>query len=184
LRAGQAHEGRIDILRAGVAEDIAHGAAREHAALMQDDEIVAGGNLVEQMRRPQHADTLLGDELPDVGQDVRACLDIEPDGRLVEQQQARPMQQRTRNFQPAHLSAREVAHLACGAIGKSDPRQHLFGPAARVAPADAMQCCVIEQVLHQRQIKVERARLEYDAKQPQRLAGCMADVVAENADVA
>ena len=50
------------------------------------------------------------------------------------------------------------------------------------APADAVQGGVIEQVLRHREIEIERARLEHDAEQPQRLAGRAADVVAENAD--
>src|SRR5262249_14574668 len=41
---------------------------------------------------------------------------------------------------------------------------------------------VIEQILFQREIEIERARLEHDAEQPQRLARCAADVVSENAD--
>ena len=104
-------------------------------------------------------------------EDVGARLDVEPDGRLVEQKQPRPMQQRARDLEPAHLSAREVAHLAAGAIGKADARQHLVTPQARIAPADAVQRGVIEQVLHHREIEIERARLEHHAHQPQRFAG-------------
>ena len=91
------------------------------------------------MRRPQHADALFGDELADVVEDVGAGLDVEADGRLVEQQQARAMQQRARDFQPPHLAAREVAHLAAGAVGKADPRQHLVGCASRASRL-AMPC--------------------------------------------
>ena len=140
-----------------------------------------GDDLVEQMRRPQHADALLGDELPDMAEDIGARLDVEPDGRLVEQQQPRPMQQRARDLEPAHLPAREVAHLAAGAIGEPDPRQHLVAARARLAPADAVQRGVIEQVLHHREIEIERARLEHHAEQPQRFAGRAPDVVAEDA---
>jgi hypothetical protein len=41
---------------------------------------------------------------------------------------------------------------------------------------------VIEQVLHDREIEVERAGLEHHAQQTQRLAGRRTDVVAKNAD--
>ena len=47
---------------------------------------------------------------------------------------------------------------------------------------DAVQGGVIEQVLRHREIEIERARLEHDAEQPQRLARRAADVVAEDAD--
>ena len=68
---------------------------------------------------------------------VGARLDVEADGRLVEQQQPRPMQQRARDFQPPHLAAREVAHLVAGAVGKADAGQHL------VARANAHRACAM-----------------------------------------
>ena len=142
----------------------------KHPALMQDHEVVAGHDFVEQMGGPEHADALLGDQLPDVVEDVGARLDVEPDGRFVEQQQTWAMQQRARNFEPAHLSAREVAHLAAGAFGKADAREHLIAAQACFAPADAVQGGVIKQVLPNRQVEVERARLEHHAEQPQRFA--------------
>ena len=120
------------------AKDARHLAAREDLALMQDDEIVARHDLVEQMRRPQHADALFGDELPDMAEDIGARLDVEPDGRLIEQQQPRPVQQRARDLEPAHLPAREIAHLAAGALGEPDARQ-LFLALAR-APRRPMPC--------------------------------------------
>ena len=47
-----------------------------------------------------------------------------------------------------------------------------------------MQRGVIEQVLHDREIEIERARLEHHAEQPQRLAGRASDVVTEDGDAA
>ncbi len=122
------------------------------------------------------------DQPPDMAEDVGARLDVEADGRLVEQQQARAVQQRARDLDPPHLAAREIAHLVAGAIGKPDARQHLGGAHARLAPADAVQGGVIQQVLHHREIEVERARLEHDAEEPQRLARRARDVMAEDAD--
>src|ERR1700748_596750 len=98
-------------------------AMREDLALMQDDEIVARLDLVEQMRRPEHADALFGDELADMAEDIGARLDVEADGGLVEQQQPRPVQECARDLEPAHLPAREIAHLAPGAVGEPDARQ-------------------------------------------------------------
>ena len=104
-------------------------------------------------------------------EDVGAGLDVETDGRLVEQQQARPVQQRAGDLQPPHLAAGEVAHLAAGAVGEPDARQHFVAAQARLAPADAVQGGVIEQVLRHREVEIERTRLEHDAEQPQRFAG-------------
>ena len=41
LRAGQAHEGGVDVGRAGLGDDARHLAMREHPALVQHHEIVA-----------------------------------------------------------------------------------------------------------------------------------------------
>src|SRR5436190_2783236 len=111
-RCGQAHEGGIDLAGSGVGDDLSDLAMGKYPALMQDHEIVAGQDFVEQMSGPEHADALLGDQLSDVIEDVGARLNVEPDSRFVEQQQPWAMQQRARNFEPAHLSAREVADLA------------------------------------------------------------------------
>src|SRR6266481_5125093 len=155
---------------------------RENLALMQYHEVIAGDDLVEQMGGPQHADALFGDQLADMAENIGSRLDVEADRRLVKQQQARTVQQGARDFQPPHLAAREVAHLAAGAVGKADARQHFTGAQARLAPIDAVQGSMIQQILRDREIEVERARLEHHAQQPQRFAGLKADVVAEDTD--
>ena len=168
--AGQPHERRVDIAAAGVGDDPRDFALGQDPALMQDDEIIVRPDLVEQMRRPQHAYSLFGNELADVVEDIGARLDVEADGRLVEQQQARAVQQRSRNFQPSHLAAGEIAHLAAGAVGKAEARQHLAATFAGIAPGDAVQGGVIQQVLRHREVEIERAGLKHHAEQPQRFA--------------
>ena len=79
---------------------------------MQDDEIVAWRDLVEQMRRPEHADALLGDELADMAEDIGARLDVEPDGRLVEQQAAAADAAARGRF-PAGASVRPRGRAPC-----------------------------------------------------------------------
>src|SRR2546421_11750389 len=69
--------------RAG--SDLGGGAVIENLALMQDDDIVAGLDLVDQMRCPKHANALARDKAPDMLEDVRAGLDIEAGGPLVNQ---------------------------------------------------------------------------------------------------
>src|SRR5581483_12159514 len=76
------------------------------------------------------------------------------------------------------------ADLACRAVGQSNAREQFDTARGRVAPADAMQGCVVQQVLLQREVEIERARLEHYAQQPQRFSRLAADVVAEDADVA
>src|SRR3954447_25189767 len=145
--------------------------------------MVARKNLVQQMRSPQHANALPGYHPPHMTEDVGARLDIEADGRLIEQKQPGPMQQRARNLEPPHLAARKVAHFNVRAVGKSDARKQLARARPRVATADAVQCGVILKILRDRQIQVQRARLEYHAHASERLARVAADVVTEDADV-
>ncbi len=73
----------------GVSNDIPDWAMRKDPALMQDHEVIAGHDLVEQMRCPKYADALLRNQLADVVEDVGAGLDVEANGRLVKQQQPR-----------------------------------------------------------------------------------------------
>ena len=47
---------------------------------------------------------------------------------------------------------------------------------------DAVQCRMIEQVLRDGEIEVQRARLKHHAHAAQRLAGLALDIMAENAD--
>ena len=56
--------------------------------------------------------------------------------------------------------------------------------AARNARANAMQRCMVSEVLHHREIEIERARLEYDAEEPQCGAGLTLDIVAKDGDAA
>ena len=70
----------------GRGDDVRDFAMSQHASLMQHHEVIVGRDFVEQMRRPEHADALLGDQLAHVAQNVGPRLDVEADGRLVEQQ--------------------------------------------------------------------------------------------------
>ena len=115
-------------------------------------------------------------------EDVGARLDVEADGRLVEDQEPRLVQQRARDLDAPHLAAGEVAHLVVRAVGKRDPRQHLVGAGARRARPDAVQRGVIGEVLRDREIEIERARLEHDAELAQRRARLALHVMAEDAD--
>ena len=51
---------------------------------MQNDEVVARNNLVEQMGCPKNADALLGDEMTDMAKDIGTRLDVEANGCLIE----------------------------------------------------------------------------------------------------
>ena len=92
------------------------------------------------------------------------------------------MQQRPGDLDAPHLPARQIAHLVAGAVGERNLLQHLTGAPARLARPDPMQRRVIDEILLDREVEVERARLEHDADQPQRRARRGGNVVAEDAD--
>src|ERR1700761_100892 len=100
------HEGRIEVLRIRLSQYLCDFSTCKNTPLMQNNELVAGADFIEQMRRPQNPDALFGNKLAHVVQDVGTRFDVETDGCLVEQEQTRPMQQCTGNFQPTHLTTR------------------------------------------------------------------------------
>src|ERR1700757_3413767 len=93
------------------------------------------------------------------------------------------MPERPGNFDAPHLTAGQVAYLVIRAVRQRDPREHLIGARAAVVLADAVQSCVIGQVLDHGEIEVERTLLEHDADHAQSLARGMSDIAAENPDM-
>jgi len=85
MGAGQTHKSRVDVACAGVFQHPRDLSVCEDASLVQDDEVVAWNNFVEQMGRPKNTDALLGDEMTDMTKDIGTRLDVEPNGRLIEQ---------------------------------------------------------------------------------------------------
>jgi len=92
------------------------------------------------------------------------------------------VQQCASDLDAAHLPAREVAYLVVSAIGERDLREHISRAGTRLILADAVQRCMIGEVLRDRQIKVERARLEYDAEQTQRRTRLAPHIMTKDAD--
>ena len=92
------------------------------------------------------------------------------------------MQQRARDLDPAHLSARQPAHRLPGAVRQIDLLQCGKRTLPCLATADAVQCSVIQQVLHDRQVEIERARLEHHAQQTQCPARLARHTMTEHVD--
>ena len=93
---------------------------------MQHDHPIGIGDLVTQVRCPQNRDRALRAHVEHELEQIAAALRVEADGRLVHQQQVRPMQERARQFDAAAITAGELRGLVMGAIGKSEPRKLLF----------------------------------------------------------
>lgn len=63
-----------------------------------------------------------------------------------------------------------------------DLGKQCFDPRAGLSLPDAVQRCMVGEILIDAKIKIEGARLKDDAEAPQRLTRFAADVVAEDAD--
>ena len=100
------------------------------------------------------------------GEDAGARLDVQPDRRLVEQQQRRPVQQRAGDLDAPHLAARQAARLVVQAVAHLDLREQRVDAPPRLGRADAVQRGMVGEVLVDAEIEVERARLEHDAEPP------------------
>ena len=157
---------------------------REHPAFMQHDDIVAIRDFVDEMRGPEHRHGLRGDQPAHVAQNIGPRLDVEAHRRLVEHEQAWPVQQRARDLDPPHLAAGQIAYLVVRALRQGNAGQHVVGAPAAFMLADAVQRRMVGQILDDREIEVERARLEHDADQAQGFARCPFDIVPENPDTA
>src|SRR6187431_2512313 len=115
--------------------------------------------------------------------DVGPGFDVETDRGFVENEQARPVQQRACDFETSHLTPGQVAHLVFGPLGQRNAGQKVIGTLPAFMVADAVQRRMIGQVLNDGEIEVEGARLEYDADHAQGFARRGPDVIAKNADM-
>src|SRR3984957_2461242 len=157
------------------------GAVCEHAPLVQHDHMIIVADLVDQMGRPKDAYSFLGDEASYNLKNPGARLDVEPRGRLVEQQPARLVQGRPSDLDPPHLTAGKEAHLVADPVGETDARELHRPSLARFTPSDAMESAMIGQILRNAEIGVQRALLKHDAKSRKSGAAVTRDVAAENA---
>src|SRR5262249_2035463 len=108
--------------------------------------------------------------------------DIEPNRRLVEQQETRPVQQTAGDLDTTSLAATQLAYLVAALVGEPDPLD--FGRAALRGGSgrETRQRSVIEEVLLYREIEIEGRLLKHHADVPQALGGSLADVHAKDAD--
>ncbi len=167
---------------AGRRDDRVGAVVGEHAPLVQHDDLVVGTDLVDEMRGPQHADAILRHEAAGQRQNVGPRLDVEPRGRLVEQHEAGFVQERAGDLDPPRLAARELADAVFQPVGKPHPSDEGAGAGAGLARGHALQRALIQHVLLDAEVGVERAALEHDAEFGERRAALPRHVVPEDAD--
>jgi hypothetical protein len=127
---------------------------------VDDGDAVRVLSLVHVVRGQEDRDVVAPLQLFDVGPDVRACLRVEPDRRLVEEQHARRVQEAPGDLEPPHHPAGERHDLAVPPFGEADHRQDLVDPSRDEVPGDAVQLGVELQVDLGREVGVERRVLE------------------------
>src|SRR5262249_21184503 len=153
----RAHRGRSRL-----PEQLGGLTSRPYFTLMQYDHPCALTDLVDQVSCPECRDTLLAAEAAGVVEHELPAGDIEPDGRLVQQQQAPPVQQTAGDLDAAALTATELAYLVAALVGKPHPIDFGCKALRGRSVREAVKRSVIEQVLLDRQIEIEGRLLEHD----------------------
>ena len=143
--------------------------ARHDLPAIDHQQIVVGLHLVEQMRRPQHADIVGARQLMHVAHDGPPRRVVEPDGRLVEQKQLRAMQQTAGDLDPAPMAAIQRTHPLADALLHVEIGQRAQHALVGLFPLEPAQRREIAQVLLDREVEVERRLLEHDAERSERL---------------
>jgi hypothetical protein len=87
-----------------LSEQLGGSAVGEHLALVQHDDPRALPDFVDQMRGPKGGQAFVSTEPADMVEHELPAGDVEPDGRFVEQQKARLVQQSARDFDTAPLT--------------------------------------------------------------------------------
>ena len=122
------------------------------------------------------------DQSAHVAKDIGPGLDVEAHGRLVEHEQPRMMQQGAGDLDAPHLAAGQIAHLVVRAVRERNTGEHVSSARPALLRADTVQRRVVGQVLDDREIEVESARLEHHPDHAQRFTRGAFDVMAENPD--
>ena len=107
-----------------------------------------------------------------------AALDVEAGRRLVQEQDARLVDQRQREVEPALHAAGVAADLAVGCLGQPDPVDQLVAAALRLGLGDPVHPGLQAHVLAGGQERVERRLLEGDADRVADRGALLDDVVA------
>ena len=172
-----AHRGRPHL-----AEQLGGSAVGEHLALVQHDHPRALADFVDQMRGPKRGQAFVAAEPAHVVEHELPAGDVEPDRRLVEQQQARLVQQSARDLDTAPLAAAQLPRLVAALVDKPDALDLGGDPSGCVAARQAMQGAVVVEVLLDGEVEIEGRLLEHDPHLPQALQHPLANVHAEDAD--
>ena len=133
---------------------------------VHDRDAVAVLGLVHVVGGQEDRDLLALAELVDVVPDARAGLRVEPDGRLVEEQDARRVHQAAGDLEASLHAAGVGLHRVTAAVPELHHLEHLAQPVLEDVARDAVELGMETEVLLAAQVGVEGGLLEHQADVP------------------
>ena len=116
------------------------GALGDDVAVVDDPDAVGEHvGLLEVLGRQEDGDAVLAAPAADLLPERGAALDVEAGGRLVEEEDARAVDERERQVEPALHPARVAAHLAVGGFGQADALEQLVGARPALGPRQRLE---------------------------------------------
>src|SRR5580692_9251837 len=134
------------------------------------------------MRGPKGGQAFVSTEPADIVEHELPAGDVEPDGRLVEQQKARLVQQSARDFDTAPLTTAQLPRLVAALVDKPDALDLGRDPSGCVATRQAMPGTMIVEVVLAGEVESELRLLDLEYLVPQALRHPFATSHAEDAD--
>ena len=119
--------------------------------------------LLEVLGREEHRDAVLAGEARHLVPERRAALRVEAGRRLVEEEDARPVDEREREVEPPLHAARVAADLAVGRLGEADALEQLLRRGLALGLREPLQHRLQPQVVAAGEQRVERRLLERGA---------------------
>src|SRR5437879_581446 len=164
-RPGEREKRRLERIAAGLGFEL-RGRARGDEAPMVDhgDAVGHAIRFVHVVGGEEYGHALGGPEVAHVGPHLIAALRIEAQGRLVEKQDLRRVQQPAGDLEAALHAAGERLHQVVAPLPQLEHPQEQFTPLAPGVPRHVVQHPVDVHVLPRRELAVETRILEHDAE--------------------
>ena len=182
LESGERQKCFADILCTRAAEHVLAGSIKPDSAAVQDDEPVRDFGLLDKVRGPQDTQSPLGPQVEDIPHDVEPCGRIEPNRLLVHEQDARPVQKRPGEFDPAAVASAQSADPIVRPVGEMEALQRLRDPGLRSGPVQSLKIGMEAQVLRNGYFEIKRLLLENHADPAEGSHGIALQVVTDGAD--
>src|SRR5262245_4507211 len=152
----------------------------QDAAMVDDADAVAALDLLDIVGRDDHGELALVAQPVHVLPEPLTRLRVEPDRRLVEEEDARMVNQCPCDLEPPLHPRRQGAHKALAPVGELDEGEHLVDALPSQNRRHAVDEAVEIQVLAERQTIIETRLLEHDAQVPAAFDRILDDVDAVN----